>query len=224
MTKPWTLVTYPYFPNVLKSTIYNVNKYVPAQPELQGLIMTSHYADVIMIEMASQITSLTVVYSIVNSGADQSKHQSSASLAFVRGIHRESVNSPHKWPVTRKMFPFDDVIMLVKQWDVIYHPCLPFNTLKPSQNGRHIPDDIFKCIFLNENIWISIKISLKYVYRVPIDNKPVLVQIMAWRRRGDKALSEPMMTSLPTHICVTRPQWVNDGSIKPPPSPKLGHV
>ena len=64
-----------------------------------------------MIAMASQIASLTIVYSIVFSGADQSKHQSSASLAFVRGFHRGSVNSPHKWPVTRKMFPFDDVIM-----------------------------------------------------------------------------------------------------------------
>ena len=64
-----------------------------------------------MVTMASQITSLTIVYSTVYSGADQRKHQSSASLAFVRGIHRGSVNSPHKWPVTRKMFPFDDVIM-----------------------------------------------------------------------------------------------------------------
>ena len=58
-----------------------------------------------------QITSLTVVYSAVYSDADQRKHQSSTSLAFVRGIHRGPVNSPHKWPVTRKMFPFDDVIM-----------------------------------------------------------------------------------------------------------------
>ena len=57
------------------------------------------------------ITSLTIVYSTVYSGADQSRHQSSASLAFVWGIHRGPVNSPHKWPVTRKMFPFDDVIM-----------------------------------------------------------------------------------------------------------------
>ena len=61
--------------------------------------------------MASQITSLTIVYSTVYSGADERKHQSSASLAFVRGIHRWPVNSPHKGPVTRKMFPFDDVIM-----------------------------------------------------------------------------------------------------------------
>ena len=70
-----------------------------------------HYDDVIMDSIASQITSLTIVYSTVHSGADQSKHQSSASLAFVWEIHRWPVNFPHKWPVTRKMFPFDDVIM-----------------------------------------------------------------------------------------------------------------
>ena len=73
-----------------------------------------HYDDVIMGTVASQITSLTSVYSTVYSGADQSKHQSSASLAFVWGIHRGPVNSPHKWPVTRKMFPFDDVIMIYR--------------------------------------------------------------------------------------------------------------
>ena len=71
----------------------------------------AHYDDVIMTMLASQITSLTVVYSIVYSGVNQRKHQSSASLAFVREIHRGPVNFPHKWPVTRKMFPFDDVTM-----------------------------------------------------------------------------------------------------------------
>ena len=71
-----------------------------------------HYSDVTMGSIASQITSLTIVYSSVYSDADQRKHQSSASLAFVRGIHRRPVNSPHKWPVTRKIFPFDDVIMI----------------------------------------------------------------------------------------------------------------
>ena len=71
-----------------------------------------HYSDVIMTAMSSQITSLTSVYSIVYSGADQTKHQNSASLAFVGGIHRWPVNSSHKGPVTRKMLPFDDVIML----------------------------------------------------------------------------------------------------------------
>ena len=70
-----------------------------------------HYHDVIMTTMASQITSLTIVYWIVYSDADQRIHQNSASLAFVWGIHRGPVNSPHTWPVTRRMFPFDDVIM-----------------------------------------------------------------------------------------------------------------
>ena len=70
-----------------------------------------HYGDVIMGAIASQITSLTIVYWTFYSDADERKHQSSASLAFVRGIHRGPVNSPHKWPVTLKMFPFDDIIM-----------------------------------------------------------------------------------------------------------------
>ena len=73
--------------------------------------VSNHYNDVIMSTTASQITSLTIVYSAIYSRADQIKHQSSASLAFVRGIHRSPVNSPHKGPVTRKMFTFDDVIM-----------------------------------------------------------------------------------------------------------------
>ena len=76
-------------------------------------VFPRHYDDVIMSATASQITSLTIVYSTVYPGADQNKHQSSASLAFVRGIHRGPVNSSHKWPVTRKMFPFDDVIMVM---------------------------------------------------------------------------------------------------------------
>ena len=73
-----------------------------------------HYSDVMMGAILSQITSPTIVYSTVYSGADQRKHQSSESLAFVRGIHRSPVNSPRKWPVTRKMLPFDDVIICKK--------------------------------------------------------------------------------------------------------------
>ena len=84
------------------------------------------------------------------------------------------------------------------------------NTLRPRQNGRHFADDIFKRIFLNENIWIPIKISLKFFPKGSINYIPALVQIMAWCRPGDKPLSEPMMVNLPTHICVTRPQWVKD--------------
>ena len=76
-----------------------------------------------------------------------------------------------------------------------------FNTLRPRQNGRHFADDIFKCIFLNQ-------ISLKFVPKDPINNIPALVQTMAWRRPGNKPLSEPMLVSLLTNICVTRPRWV----------------
>ena len=72
----------------------------------------ARHNDVIMSLMASKITSLTIVYSTVYSVTYQRKHQSSASLAFVRGFHRGPVNSPHKGPVTRKMFSFNDVIML----------------------------------------------------------------------------------------------------------------
>ena len=87
--------------------------------------------------------------------------------------------------------------------------CVEFNTLRPRQNGRHFADDTFRLIFLNENVKSATKISLKFVPMGPINNIPALVQIMAWRRPGDKPLSEPMMVRLLTHICVTRPQWVN---------------
>ena len=85
---------------------------------------------------------------------------------------------------------------------------LNINTLRPRQNGRRFADDTFKRIFLNENVRILIKISLKFVPKGPINNIPALVQIRAWRGSGDKPLSEPMLVSLLTHICVTRPQWV----------------
>ena len=76
-----------------------------------------HYNDVTMGAIASQLTSITIVYSTVSSGADQRKHHSSASLAFVCGIHRWPVNSPHKWPVTLNMFPFFGVIMC---WEYLF--------------------------------------------------------------------------------------------------------
>ena len=78
------------------------------------------------------------------------------------------------------------------------------NTLRPRQNGRHFADDHLKRIFLN-----AINISLKFVAKSQINNIPALDQIMAWRRPGDKPLSEPMMIRWPTHICVFRPQRVN---------------
>ena len=83
------------------------------------------------------------------------------------------------------------------------------NSLRPWQNGRHFADDIFKCIFFNENIWIPINISMKFVPKGSIKNMQALVQVMSWRHPGDRPLSEPMMVGLLTHICVTRPQWVD---------------
>ena len=71
---------------------------------------------------------------------------------------------------------------------------IQFNSSRPRENRRHFADDVFKCIFLNENVMILVKISLKFVPKTPINNIPALVQIMAWRRTGDKPLSEPMMT------------------------------
>ena len=86
---------------------------------------------------------------------------------------------------------------------------LDLNTSRASQDGGLFTDDILKCIFLNENVWIVLKISLKFVPSVHINNITALVQIMAWCRPGDKPLSEPMMISLLTHTFVTRPQWIN---------------
>ena len=91
-------------------------------------VLVLHYNDVIMSAIASQITSLAIVYSSVYWDADQRKYQSSASLAFVRGIHRWPVNSPHKGPVTRKMFQFDDVIMPVLTKHRISHKLMWFET------------------------------------------------------------------------------------------------
>ena len=79
------------------------------------IIWLQNYNDVILSTMTSQTTSLTIVYATVYSGTDQRIHKSSASLAFMRGIHRWPVNSPHKGPVTRKRFPLDDVII---NWDI----------------------------------------------------------------------------------------------------------
>ena len=107
--------TSPLHPDRLRSTnmlivlIFDVLQYFNSSNLDTG--PQWHYSDVIMGAMASQITSLTIVYSTVYSDADQWKQQSSASLARVRGIHRWPVNSPHKGPVTRKMFPFGDVIL-----------------------------------------------------------------------------------------------------------------
>ena len=126
----------------------------------------SHYDDVIMTMLASQITSLPVVCSIVYSDVNQRKHQSSASLAFVREIHRGPVNFPHKWPVTRKMFPFDDVIMisdfLPDRTKLSPAPIVTYHQLGPvTFNWRQFPKSWFSC---------ETNIDLNITYTDLIDN------------------------------------------------------
>ena len=106
-----------------------------------------------------------------------------------------------------------DIPSCSHHWWLSFVAHVGFNTLRPRQNRRHFADNIFKSIFFNENVWIPFQISLKFVPKGPINNIPASVQIMAWRRPGDKPLSEPMMVRLPTHRCVTRHQWVNTSNM-----------
>ena len=98
---------------------------------------------------------------------------------------------------------------LQSHWKTLITYLMPLTNSGRDTMATIFPDDIFKCIFLNENVWISIEISLNFVPMGPINNISAMVQIMAWCRPGDKPLSEPMMVSLLAHICVTRPKWVN---------------
>ena len=107
-------------------------------------------------------------------------------------------------PLSDQMLPY----CLFNLWEQILQTLI--NTFRPRQNGCHFGDDDFKCIFVNENVRILTWISLKFVPKSPVNNIPALVQIMAWRRPGNKPLSEPMMASLLVHICVTPTQWVNE--------------
>ena len=213
--------------------------------------LASHNNDVIMTTMASKITSLTVVYSTFYSDADQRKHQSSASLAFVWGILRDrwiprtngqlrgkcfhlmtssckeyvSMYQPrthsnsrpnHKIFLTRgqQCIWFDtqlrspDVNVLPRDTLSILN-CIvsrdlnvTVNILRSWQNGRHLPDEIFKCIFSNEHVWISIKISPRFAPKGPTDNIPSLVQILVWRRPGDMPLSESVVVNLLTQLAL----------------------
>ena len=143
-------------------------------------------------------------------------HDMEMLSALLGGIH-QSVEDSHRNEAIMQSFEVSLILGWASYWtnsQVVCHlsSCdidVMLNTLRPRQNGSHFTDDTFKCIFLNENAWISLKISLKFVPKVQINNIPALVQIMAWRRPGDKPLSEPMIVSLLTHICVTLPQWVN---------------
>ena len=123
-----------------------------------------HYIDVIMSTMASQITSLTIVNSTFYSGADQRKHQSSASLAFVWVIHRGPLNSPHKWPVTRKMFPFDDVIMNKRLYPRSRD--VPSALLRLKSPETRVFDSLFKITIDNNQFphyWSSVRGTHKIV-------------------------------------------------------------
>ena len=124
--------------------------------------------------IVSQITSLTIVYSSVYSGADQRKHQSSASLPFVRGIHRWPVNSPHKGPVTRKLFPFDDVIML-------FHPVIATHMSDIYKDIIGSSDDLSVVHGLN---WIMMTLSnallALYERNPPVTGGKLMFFICAW--------------------------------------------
>ena len=178
----------------------------------------SNYSDVIMSAMASQIAGVSIIYSTVCSGADQIKHQSFASLGFLRGIHRWLINSPHKGPATRKMH--DDVIMHLP------HPYINDGSqvvlvvaysshkieINPSplgQNRRHFADNPLQMHFHHWNKCILIRISLKFVPVNPIDKKSALVQVMVWRRTGGKPLPEPMLTQFTDAYMRHKGIWVS---------------
>ena len=140
-----------------------------------------------------------------SSEQDRQDHDPIEAGSFV-----ESDRIEKSWPdeklVIRSLFHNDRIVSGIGPRRSLI---APNNTLRPKQNSRHFPDDIFKCIFFNENVWTRMTFALKFVPKCSVDNIPVLLQTMAWRRPGDKPLSEPIMVSLLTHICVTRPQWVN---------------
>ena len=128
------------------------------------------------------------------------------SFSRYMSIGRKGFVQQTIWPMT-KFFPV---------YECLLESCVIKSQVRAQElthwgrekNRRHFAEPIFKCVFLYENALISIKISLKFIPKGPINNIPTLVQIMAWRRPGDKPLSEPMMIISLTHICVARPQWV----------------
>ena len=196
----------PYFSKICSVTGTTLVKYL------------YHYDDVIMMAIASQITSLTIVFSAVYSGAHQRKHQSSASLAFVQGIHRGPVNSPHKWPVTRRMFPFDDVIMTLKNpisntpW-----PC------DPDKNPKNPAPEVYLSICLivkqcqvrnkkavpqprattNDESWVSASVCITAITVLKI-TKPYQEKSCITERRGMNKLSVQYLTFmyLTQNLCV----------------------
>ena len=140
-----------------------------------------HYNEVIMSAVVSEIISLPIVYPTVYSGADQRKHQSSASLALVQGIHWWPVNSPHKGPVTLNMFPFNDGIMY----------CIVCCYKNLRQNDRNDTGDIWKAFFQRRH-FINIQIPLTFILANAINNDQALAQAIARHRTGDALLLEPI--------------------------------
>ena len=133
----------------------------------------------------------------INGSTDTGVHiicQTAGSKTSVKFESRYRFFFQEKKNAIRTMNSLNHHLQNASRFDKASSLCYWVNTLRPRQNGRHFTDDILKCIFLNENAWIPIKISLKFVPEGPINNISALVQIMAWRRIGDKPLSEPMMT------------------------------
>ena len=156
------------------------------------MFIIHYYGDVIIGAIASQITSLTIVYSTVYSDADRRKHQSSASLAFVWGIHRRPVNSPHKWPVTRKMFPFDDVIMMGRAdsriptlnssvciFSIQKHVVLMGNYY-PTSKFHTVILNIHRLLILIVNLFIALYFDniLHLIYRNNHTNSPTVISLI----------------------------------------------
>ena len=132
--------------------------------------------------IASHIISLTTVYSIVYSDADQRKHQSSASLAFMLGIHRWPVNSPHKWPVTRKMFPFDDASCILKMryffnWNITWYESTALYTCARWQIGtKPLTDTDVDCgqgvTWLLYNLYVTIDTAIQQLKKRDQNGRP----------------------------------------------------
>ena len=167
-----------------------------------------HYNDVIMGAMASQITYLTIVYSTVYSGADQRKHQSSASLAFVLGIHRWLVNSRHKGPVTRKLFPIDNVIMYIK-WYLTWliYPDLAYReTFLVSISTASLETKISARppMLLQPLHWISP--TGQQMLKITNTSTDVCIQI--FRPRDETAISRMELLDIGT-LPIAR-EWINE--------------
>ena len=138
-----------------------------------------HSIDVIMSVVASQITGVSIVYSNVCSGADQRKYQGSVSLIFVRGIHRSLMNSMHKGPVTRKMFPFDDVIMMMYRRQILFNSQKTLRYSPSNCRDMECPVFVFgkwiKFTIFSKHIATLRRLNFVFVNRVPPICSPLFI-------------------------------------------------